>query len=486
MKNNTQINQDLTISMNSSSILSSSVSFSLNTFGEIRKKIKEIFEKEIKPLRMKLEVNKYEKNAREIRNLIIKLRKEYYLPKNETPTSNQSMTGTKAQTSNQKISNPNSSSIINQNNGNGNDNNNSRINTNTNIETNYNSQNIQKISKAKLIELDNESFMSQKGLDIQLKSPKGINIIYHIMSEIANFLMSYDDIYINYENKSAYVTVKLFLQMTTLHFIKNIDKQDFILCLMNKSCNILCKYNEIQKEDVNIRKMLALEDGELERFKKLFNYDIELIKYIQERINKEIDKIDKNLALKEQIIKEALDSNNFMNNGRRENIKIPEDEIQIKIDNIKNEIKIINDIQKSRGENYKLYLKDPIKKELEQFNLLINKISEYKSPLIRQKFIDIIIRNKEVFNYINDNILIPHIPKKDIQKLNLYPLNKRISIYSDKYIITGKTIFEVLSIPLELDYSNILENIEKYAAEFFETLKNYLKLNLILKISYLL
>ena len=75
----------------------------------------------------------------------------------------------------------------------------------------------------------------------------------------------------------------------------------------------------------------------------------------------------------------------------------PQEEIQNKIDKIKEEVDILNDIQNTLGDNYKLFLKDPVKNELEQFNLLIDKISQYNSPLIRQKFIDIIMRNFLIF-----------------------------------------------------------------------------------------
>ena len=106
-KKSNQINQekqDLTVSKDitnlmSSSILSTSIALPGNSF----RKIKNIFEEGIKPLRIKFDEKLYEKNAREIRNLIIKLRKEYYQPQSGFQTSNQSITNTQAQTSTQKI-----------------------------------------------------------------------------------------------------------------------------------------------------------------------------------------------------------------------------------------------------------------------------------------------------------------------------------------------------------------------------------------------
>ena len=457
MENSNQSSDDLSLSkdntsMIDSSFLSSFISpsmISMNSFEKIKNEIKDIFETQIKPLVKEFSIDSYESKSRDIRNLIIKLRKLYYRPQNENKESNQSNQSknpTQAQTSNQQISNQNNSnSNQNQNNVNSN-NNNSKSNSNNN--TNYKSDFNAKQKNENLMAFLNASFNSQIGTANPLKdADEGIIYsIYDLMSEIANFLMSYDDIYINYENKSAFFTMKLFLQMATLRFIKKIDKSYFILCLMNKSCNILCKYNGMQKEDNKIKHILALEDKELDKLQHLFKSDLDLIKHIQKKILKKKKEIDATI-LKGQKIKEELDNNNLFNDGKRKVKKIPEDEIQMKIDEIKNEIDIINGIQNGLGENYKLFLRDPILKELEQFNLLVNKISEYKSPLIRQKFIDIIIRNKEVFNYISDNILIPHISKQDKEKLNLYPLNKNMSIYTDKYIITGKTIFEVLSIP---------------------------------------
>ena len=475
MENSNQVNENLSFikefpSILESSFLSSFISPSMTSFEKIIKDIKKIFEKEIKPLITKFSIDLYETKSRDIRNLIIKLRKLYYRPQNEKKELNQSKVPTQAQTSNQQVLNTNTNNISSFNQNNVNTNNNSRSNSNKN--TNYNSDINGNKNKEELMTFPNVSFNSQIGKEIPFNNEEeGIMFItYNLISEIANFLMSYDDIYINYENKSAFFTMKLFLEMATLRFIRKIDKSDFILCLMNKSCNILCKYNDMQKEDNNIKHILTLEDKELEKLKTLFEFDLELIKHIQKKILKKKNTIDDTI-LKGQKITEELNNNNLFNKERREIKIIPEDKIQMKIDEIKKEINIINDIQNSLGQNYKLFLKDPILKELEQFNLLVNKISEYKSPLIRQKFIDIIIRNKEVFNYINDNILIPHISKNDKQNLNLYPLNKNMSIFADKYVITGKTIFQVLSIPLEQDYSYIMENATEFAKKFFNTLK---------------
>ena len=346
---------------------------------------------------------------------------------------------------------------------------NTNTNTNTNTITNANTEinniNINTIIRNKKALLDETTMSQQANRSVQIIEPEGINGIYIIFIEIVNFLLCYDDIFINYKNKSAFITLKLFLQMATLHFLKNISKSDFIFCLMNKSCNILCQYSEMQKTDETIRKILSIEKKEINKIKKYFKYDSELIN----KISKVIDKL--NLNKKIEKINKDIDSKKLFNNGKI--IPEPKDDLQLKIDKLNQELSILNDIQDSLGNDYKMFLKDSINNELEQFNILINKISTYEAPLIKQKFIDIIFRNKEVFKYLNENILYSHVPKNKINENSLYPFNKNLSIYNDKYLITGKNILNVLSIPLaHKNINKIILNLKNFANEFLNTLAN--------------
>ena len=120
MENSNQSSDDLSLSkdntsMIDSSFLSSFISpsmISMNSFEKIKNEIKDIFETQIKPLVSKFSIDSYESKSRDIRNLIIKLRKLYYKPQNEnkeSSQSNQSKNPTQAQTSNQQISNQNNS-----------------------------------------------------------------------------------------------------------------------------------------------------------------------------------------------------------------------------------------------------------------------------------------------------------------------------------------------------------------------------------------
>ena len=441
-------------------------------FNSILKNIKNIFKKNIQPLRENFNIDSYERWAREIRNNIIKLRKMYYdLKKKFLENQNQNLRQNlnqnafnipSARNSNMELpeqynSNTNTITITNIN-----TNTNTNINTNVNTEINNNSIFTIKKNKNDLL---NETTMSQQNRSVQIIEPEGINGIYIIFIEIVNFLLCYDDIYINYSNKSAFVTLKLFLQMATLHFLKNIYKSDFIFCLMNKSCNILCQYSEMQKKDETIRKILSIEQREINKIKKYFEYDSDLIN----KISKVIDKL--NLNEKIEKINKDIDSKNLFNNG--EIIPEPKDDLQLKIDKLNQEFSILNDIQDSLGDNYKMFLKDSINNELEQFNMLINKISTYEAPLIKQKFIDIIFRNKEVFKYLNENILYRRLPKKVIDNYSLYPFNKNLSIYNDKYLITGKNILNILSISLDhRNINDIIGDLEEFANKFLDNLAN--------------
>ena len=433
----------------------------------ILKNIKKIFKENIQPLRENFNIDLYEKTAREIRNNIIKLRKKYYdLKKNylENPNQNQNQNYIQIQNSHNMPSARNSNMELPEQ-SNSNTNTNTNTNTITNANTEINNINISTIIRNKKALLDETTMSQQVNRSVQIIEPEGINGIYIIFIEIANFLLCYDDIFINYKNKSAFITLKLFLQMATLHFLKNISKSDFIFCLMNKSCNILCQYSEMQKTDETIRKILSIEKKEINKIKKYFKYDSDLINKISNvieklNLNKKIEKINKD-----------IDSKKLFNDGKI--IPEPKDDLQLKIDKLNQEFSILNDIQDSLGNDYKMFLKDSINNELEQFNILINKISTYEAPLIKQKFIDIIFRNKEVFKYLNENILYNHVPKKIINENSLYPFNKNLSIYNDKYLITGKNILNILSIPLSHDNINkTILNLEQFANEFLKILAN--------------
>ena len=435
----------------------------------ILKNIKKIFKENIQPLRESFNIDLYETSAREIRNNIIKLRKKYYELKrnylaNPNPNQNQNQNYIHIQNSNNMPSARNSNMELPEQ-SNSNANTNTNTNTITNANTEINNININTIIRNKKALLDETTMSQQVNRSVQIIEPEGINGIYIIFIEIVNFLLCYDEIFINYKNKSAFITLKLFLQMATLHFLKNISKSDFIFCLMNKSCNILCQYSEMQKTDETIRKILSIEKKEINKIKKYFKYDSDLINKISNvieklNLNKKIEKINKD-----------IDSKKLFNDG--EIISEPKDNLKLKIDKLNQEFRILNDIQDSLGNDYKMFLKDSINNELEQFNILLNKISTYEAPLIKQKFIDIIFRNKEVFKYLNENILYSHVPKKKINEYSLYPFNKNLSIYNDKYLITGKNILNILSIPLTHENINeIIVNLEIFANDFLTYLAN--------------
>ena len=243
------------------------------SFDKIIDEIKQIFEIDIKSLRTNFSVDSYEKSVREIRNNIVKLRKMYYTPakdknsenteknkpKNQNQNQNQNFTNTQTQTQTQIRTNVQTNNNVYSNIQNQNSNSNSHTNFISNTNTNTRGQsgiNNGNYFLNQTINLSiNDSTFSQIPYFKDIKNGKSVNIIYNLMMEIAYFLLCYEDIFINYHNKSAYITMKLFLQMATLHFIKNIYKSDFILGLINKSCNILCKYKEISDKDISIKKI---------------------------------------------------------------------------------------------------------------------------------------------------------------------------------------------------------------------------------------
>ena len=436
---------------------------------------------EIKKLRKNFILDEYEKLSAKLRNNIRKIRKMYTTQKSEKNNKIDTTKNIQTSSSNQQ-QNPSTTNQSNLNpNGQSNTNNFTNTNTNTNANTNPNTNlNIRNENNYKnktnnnlFSKLNDTTFLIEdKKYDNIIENPIIIYQIYNLMLEISSYLLCYDDIYINFENKSAYYTLKIFLQISTLHFITIINRQDFILMIINKICNILCKYNNLNKKDESIKKILNLNEKEINKIKDQFNYDSDLIEKIQKKLKKEIDKFD--LSYKIEKIKEEKILENLSNDLEKE-LKINfKDNISDELNKLNKEKEILENIQNNLDENHKLYLKEPVKNELEIFNSLLNKLSKYETPIIKKKFLEIIIRNKEVFKYINENIFFDKIPNSVIKNYNLYPFNKNLSVFIDKYIIAGKIILDQLSIPLEQDYLYISKNLEIFASKFLDKLfENY-------------
>ena len=415
--------------------------------------ISDIF-KEIKKFRNNFILEDYENLSRKIRKIISKIRKMYFFQRDN---DNKLI-------KNQKIiindTNLNQQSSSNQSNLITNAQSNTGNNTNSNSNINQPVNNNVKDNKNYIL---NESvitdYQNNKNVNTNIyyiKDPNTLNKIYNLILEIVSFLLCYDDIFINYENKSAFFTAKLFLQFSSLHFFSKIGKKDFFLMLVNKICNIFCKYNEL---DENIKKILILDNKEIENLKQGFNYDVEIVQKLQKKLKEQIDKLDLNYKI-EKVKKESI-----IKNEEDINIEL-KDDMNYKFNKLNKEKEILESIQNNLDDNYKMFLKEPLKNELKLFNELINKLTQYKTPLIKKKIIDIILRNHEVFNYINENILIDKIPKEYINRNNLYPFNKNLSVFIDKYIITGKIILEELTLPLISNYLYVYENLEAFSKKF--------------------
>ena len=427
----------------------------------------------IKDLKENFNLDSYEKLTNKMRNYIRKIRKAYYgLEKDECQT-----TKDKNKKQIQSISNnPQPSSTNHSNTG-------TKAQSNRENNTNSNSNLKQeKVNKINFSQLNDTTFIEGNMISNNFNNIT-IKEIYDILLEISSYLLCYDDIYINYKNKSAFLTLKLFLQFSSLLFIQKIGKEDFLIMMMNKICNILCKYNYLQKDTDSIKKLLNLTEKDVNKIKVLYNSNINNIKDILKKLKKEIDKI--NLIYKSEKIDEENILNNLSNDTEvKKNLDFNENDIIIKFNKLKQENEILEKIQNNLDENYKMYLKEPIKNELEIFNLLMNDLSKYKAPLIKKKFLEIILRNKDVFNYINENIFFDKIPDVVIRNYNLYPFNKNLSIYIDKYIETGKIIIDHLGIPLEQDYLNIFKDLEIFSKIFLEKLFENCKLKCNFEINY--
>ena len=254
-----------------------------------RKIINEILDsyKRIKDLRKNFVLDEYETLTKEIRNNIRRIRKQYFAQKGNTDKNKEIKSiqkGIKTNSTQQQSSS-------NQSNLNTNLQSNTGNNTHSNQETNININEIK--SNYNKIKLNESSIYIENKIALnRINEPRNIHEIYNILLEIVSFLLCYDDIYINYENKSAYFTLKLLLQISTLHFLKNIKKQDFLLMIINKICNILCKYNKLITTDDSIKQILKLDEKEIEKLKDPFEYDSKLINNIQKKLNNEIDKLD--------------------------------------------------------------------------------------------------------------------------------------------------------------------------------------------------
>lgn len=441
-------------------------------FAPLRSMLNSILDSfnDIKDLRKNFILNEYEEKTKKIRNNIRLIRKQYFSEKNIKEKNKEVKSGKSGIKTNITQNNPssNQSNLIT----------NVQSNTGNNTNINQETNNIIKISNNIFSNLNETTFIEENKKDNNIiNKPKNINEIYNIILEIVSFLLCYDDIYINYENKSAFFTLKLFLQISTLDFFKNINKQDFLLMIINKICNILCKYNRLQKADESIKKILILDEKEINKLKDVFNYDSKYINTIQKKLRKEINKFENDLPNKIEKINDEKIIDKLMIEEENE-LKLDfQDDINYKFNKLNQENEILDKIQNNLDETHKMFLKEPIRKELEIFNLLMNKLSKYKTPLIKKKFMEIIVRNKEVFNYINEDILFGKIPKSVIQNYNIYSFNKNLSVFIDKHIITGKMILDLLSIPLHQDFMKIADYLEIYSTEFLNILFESCKIN---------
>ena len=377
----------------------------INSLYEISKAFENI-----KDLRNNFKLEEYDKYIKLIGHNL-KVLRGLYNPKNKKIDKNQKDTKNSQNeiqiNSNQQFSSTNQSYI------------NTKMQSNTNNNSNSISEqgNNNKNNNSKIKEnirnlLNDTTFIDFK-IENDINHPKNLEEIYNILLEIVSFILCYDDIYINYENKSAYYSLKLLLRISTLHFLKNIKKADFILMIMNKTCNILCKYNQLNKNDTSIKRYLIYNKKELEGIKILFNNNNKFINEIEKKLENEINKFDLNLPNKVEKIKQEA----ILNEENELKLNF-ENDINCQFHKLNIENEILENIQNDLDENHKMFLKEPIKKELELFNILLNKLSYYKTPLIKKKFLDIIIRNKEIFKYINENIFLENIPNNIMKKYN--------------------------------------------------------------------
>ena len=291
---------------------------------------------EIKALRKNFILDEYGELTKKIRDNIRDIRKIYFNEKSGNENIKKQKKKNNIQSnSNQQYSSTNKSNII-TNNIPSNRGNNNNTNTNSgqeNINSNVNTNTYNKISK---LNETSTSFLENRIEYKQIyNNKKNMHEIYNILLEDVSFLLCYEDIYINYENKSSYFTLKLFLQMSNLHFFKNIEKHDFILMLINKISNILIKYNYL---DESTKKIIALNEKKINNLKGILIYDKKFMRQIQKKLKIELDKID--LSHKVEKIKEEKILENLIIDKEKELEINFEDDINHKFHklNLENEI----------------------------------------------------------------------------------------------------------------------------------------------------
>ena len=444
-----------------------------SNYNTYLKNISESFN-QIKDLKQNFSIDSYERLTSQIRNNIRKIRKDYYESENAENQKSKKIKNKDKDINKKQIQNssnnlqPSSTAQSNLK---------TKSNTGNNTNSNSNSKQENNDKANNIFSGLNDTTLISGNDTNNIINYYTIKEIYNITLEISSYLLCYDDIYINYQNKSAYFTLKLFFQFSSLVFIEKIGKLDFLIMMINKICNILCKYNYLQKNDETIKKILDITEKDINKIKNMYKLNSDFIKNIHKVLKKEIKKFDLPYKL------EKIDDENILNNLSIDNteykkkLDFNENDIIYKFNRLKQENEILEKIQNNLDENHKMFLKEPIKAELEVFNLLMNNLSKYKTPLIKKKFLDIILRNKEVFNYINEDIFFEKIPQSIIKNYNLYPFNKNLSVFIDKYIEAGKIILDQLSIPLEQDYLHISTDLEKFAKKFLDKLFEKLKVN---------
>ena len=444
-----------------------------SNYNTYLKNISESFN-QIKDLKQNFSIDSYERLTSQIRNNIRKIRKDYYESENAENQKSKKIKNKDKDINKKQIQNssnnlqPSSTAQSNLK---------TKSNTGNNTNSNSNSKQENNDKANNIFSGLNDTTLISGNDTNNIINYYTIKEIYNITLEISSYLLCYDDIYINYQNKSAYFTLKLFFQFSSLIFIEKIGKLDFLIMMINKICNILCKYNYLQKNDETIKKILDITEKDINKIKNMYKLNSNFIKNIHKVLKKEIKKFDLPYKL------EKIDDENILNNLSIDNteykkkLDFNENDIIYKFNKLKQENEILEKIQNNLDEIHKMFLKEPIKAELEVFNLLMNNLSKYKTPLIKKKFLDIILRNKEVFNYINEDIFFEKIPQSIIKNYNLYPFNKNLSVFIDKYIEAGKIILDQLAIPLEQDYLHISKDLEKFAKKFLDKLFEKLKVN---------
>ena len=269
------------ISLNQSNIDISSISkHEEKKYTNVKINLNEISKAfdEVKNLRKNFNLEEYDKlthiirkNIRDIRKLYKSQEKEKLLKIKELKNSDNKLKFN----SNHQNSSTNPSNLMTNIQSNPGNNTKSNTNTNSNLGQESNNINSIKIKSSNVFSKLNETLLSENGtennyIDGAGEPKKNIYELYNILLELVSFLLCYDDIFINYENKSAFFSPKLFLQISTLHFFVDIKKQDFILMIINKICNILCKYNHLNKKDKLIKKILELNEKEINKLKDVF------------------------------------------------------------------------------------------------------------------------------------------------------------------------------------------------------------------------